>query len=400
MSETRVDGRSPGLVAKIAVSVVFVLFYGAFLLETGWLVHEYSASGLALRLASLDAQNFIFFPIAGLLALFGFWRPTVMLVDALGSGQVRGGRLILLSLIGALGAATWGFSLLLADGTARSVYEVSPDALASDTAEPVQGTPASRQTIADTLASLKILALGPEGLSPYKARCDQEWLQFSPAATQEKFCVPAGQSLQVADCCRVKTAFRLHLNALAERSPSEFAGLHRVILPVKVLFLLVLFAVGVLLVRFRKTLNAAYGDRVHDMSFGMAVGGMVMLAWPMLNAAYLETTSLLIGDGSSGAYALMAPLIALGFGIWALLLIFFHLRSYPSQVEYAARIGGFIAAAIGVLRYEEITGFLISNLGIGGGIVAIIVFGAGVAALIVTVLSGLNPRDFDFDKDT
>ena len=400
MTDTSASTRSPSLAARIFVTVLFAALYAAFVGETAVLAYEYADTGLTLRLASLDAQNFIFFPIAGLLAVFGFWRPTVILVDGLGRSAVRGGRAVLAITAIGLGVATWGFAALLADGTARSVYEVSPAALASDVAAPVEGVDANRQTIANTLTSLKILALGPEGLSPYKARCDREWLQFSPAAQEEKFCVPAGEVLDVATCCRVKTAFRSHINTLAESDPSLLAQIHRWVLPVKVFFLMLLFMVGVLLVRYRKSLSAAYGERLHDMSFGMAIGGLVMLCWPLLNAAYLETSTLLTGDGNAGAYAVMAPLIALGFGIWAMLLIFFHLRSYPSQVEYAARIGGFIAAAIGVLRYEEITGFLISNLGIGGGVVAIVVFAVAVCALIATVLSGISPKDFDFDKST
>ncbi|MEO0818433.1 MAG: hypothetical protein AAFX86_14160 [Pseudomonadota bacterium] len=400
MSQSDPVDRSISLGAKIAVSVLFAALYASFLIETGVLAMEYSETGLAMRLATLDAQNFIFFPIAGLLALIGFWRPTVLLVDAFARNTVKGGRAILVLVIAAIAGATWGFSLLLADGTTRSLYEVSPVAIQADGSDPVAGTPATRQPVADVLTSLKIMALGPEGLTPHKARCDREWLQFSPAANEEKFCVPAGAQLTVADCCKVKTAFRAHVNDLAEANPSMTAQVHRWVLPVKVFFLLLLFAVGVLLVRFRKTLAVIHGDRLHDMSFGMALGGLVMLCWPMLNAAYLETTTLLTGDGSAGAYAVMAPLIALAFGIWALLLIFFHLRSYPSQLEYAARLGGFAAAAIGVLRYEEITGFLISNLGIGGGIVAIVVFAVAVLALIAAVVSGVSPKDFDFDKST
>ncbi|MEM9740163.1 MAG: hypothetical protein AAF829_09860 [Pseudomonadota bacterium] len=400
MFESNDTDQPVSLGAKWVVSGLFIGLYAVFLLETVVLIAEYSSMGLALRLATLDAQNFIFFPIAGLLAMVGFWRPTVLLVDAFAHETVKGGRLVLSAVVVGLALTTWGLSAVMSDGITRSVFEVSPVALQNDQPAPVPGTGAERQPVADALRSLKILALGPEGLEPYEARCDQEWLQFSPAAAEEKFCVPAGDDLTMEDCCRVKTAFRSHVNTLAEQSPSNLAVVHGFVLPVKIFFLALLFSVGVLLVRYRKDLTARYDEQLRDMSFGMALGGLVMLGWPMLNAAYLQTTSLLTGDGSSGAYAIMAPLIALAFVIWALLLMFFHLRSYPSQIEYAARLGGFAAAAIGVLRYEEITGFLISNLGIGGGLVAIIVFGVAVLALIAALVSGVTPKDFDFDKNT
>ena len=52
------------LATRVAVTIVFTFLYLAFLAETGVLVQEFGASGLALRLASLDSQNFIFFPVA------------------------------------------------------------------------------------------------------------------------------------------------------------------------------------------------------------------------------------------------------------------------------------------------------------------------------------------------
>jgi len=143
----------------------------------------------------------------------------------------------------------------------------------------------------------------------------------------------------------------------------------------------------------------AMEDGALGISFGLALGGAVMLVWPLLNAAYLQTMSLLTGSGSASAYTVVAPLIALGFAAWTLLLVFFHLRSYPSQIEYAAKVGGFIAAAVGVFRYEEITNYLARTLGVGGGLVAIIVFAVGVGALILSVILGVDPTDVLEDED-
>lgn len=379
----------PSSVTRSLVTLLFVLIYLAFLTETAVLVWEFGNSGLALRLATLDAHNFIFFPVAGLLALVGFWRPTVLVTDALARGQIAGGRVVLGVTLMATVLAAFAASAAFSGPGARSIYEISPAALAADITEP------GRLAIPDALITLNILADGPGGLSPYQARCDTEWLQFSPIAEEEQMCLPAGQRMSVADCCAAKASFRAHINSMQARAPSRLSQVHTAVLPIKSFFLLMLLAIGVLLVRFRRALLARYGERVEDVSFGLAVTGVVMMVWPLLNAAYLETMALLTGDGSSGAYTVFAPLIALGFGIWALLLIFFHLRTYPSQIEYAARIGGFIAAAIGVLRYEEITGFLIANLGIGAGIVAIVVFAVMILALVSALVIGIKPKDFD-----
>ncbi|WP_321490857.1 hypothetical protein [uncultured Hyphomonas sp.] len=387
------------LATRVAVTIVFAILYLAFLAETGALVQEFGASGLALRLASLDSQNFIFFPLAGLLALVAFWQPAVLLVDAMWRGQLKYGRIVLggsllVALIGA-----WLISGAFDSSAARSVFEISPKALTADTGAPATEDAPPLAPVTEVLARMRILSGVDRGLGEYQAQCDREWLQYSVAAEVEMLCFPAGERLSVRDCCTAKAAFRQHLNGLAAEAPSRTATVHDWVMPAKVFFLLLLLGIGILLVQYRKGLERLHGMTPSGISFGLALGGAVMLIWPLLNAAYLQTMALLTGSGSASAYTVVAPLVALGFGVWTLLLVFFHLRSYPSQIEYAAKIGGFIAAAVGVFRYEEITNYLARTLGVGGGLVAIIVFAVAVAALIVSVILGVDPTDINLDGD-
>ncbi|HAE29137.1 MULTISPECIES: hypothetical protein [Hyphomonas] len=384
---------------RVAVTIVFALLYLAFLTETGVLVQEFGASGLALRLASLDSQNFIFFPVAGLLALVAFWQPAVLLVDAMWRGQLKFGRIVLggslvVALIGA-----WLISGAFESSEARSVFEISPKALAADDGAPATADAPPLAPVTEVLTRMRILSGVDRGLGEYQAQCDREWLQYSVAAEVEMLCFPSGERLSVRACCTAKAAFRQHLNRLAAEAPSRTGAVHRWVMPVKIFFLLLLLGIGILLVQYRKGLERLHGMTPSGISFGLALGGAVMLIWPLLNAAYLQTMALLTGSGSASAYTIVAPLIALGFGVWTLLLVFFHLRSYPSQIEYAAKVGGFIAAAIGVFRYEEITNYLARTLGVGGGLVAIIVFAVGVGALIISVILGVDPTDIKLDED-
>lgn len=376
----------PSKTAKLVVSVVFAGMYAAFLVETGTLLVEFGPHRLATRLATLDAHNFIFFPVAGLLVLAAFWKPAVLLADAMARGKLRFGRPVLAALllisVFCAGAVATSFD----DTGARSLFEIKPEVLAADEGDDM------RAPIAPTLTKLHILASFDDGLQPYTARCDAEWLQFSSTADEVKFCLPAGRDMSVEDCCASKRAFRQTLSTFYDQAPSSLSTVHRLVLPVKVFFLILLLLVGVLLVRYRKGLRETYGGTVDDITLGLAIGGGVMLVWPLMNASYLETTALLTGDGSSSAYTVFAPLTTLGFGVWAMLLLFFHLRSYPSQVEYAAKIGGFVVAAIGVFRYEDIIGYLTKTLGIGGGVVAIVVFAVAIAALVATLAMGVQPQ--------
>ena len=386
------------LATRIAVTLAFSLLYFAFLLETGVLIQEFGPSGLALRLTALDSQNFIFFPLAGLLALVAFWKPTVLLVDAMWRDRLRFGRVVLIASLAVCSVLAWTISSAFQSSDARSFYEITPRALVEDAGAPATDSAPPRAPLTDILARMKILSGIDKGLGAYQAQCDREWLQYSTAADVEMLCFPAGERLPVRDCCTAKAAFRQHVNALAAKAPSHTGAVHRWVMPVKVFFLLLLLGLGILLVQYRKGLERIHGAIPSGVSFGLALGGAVMLIWPLLNAAYLQTMSLLTGSGSASAYTVVAPLVALGFGAWTLLLVFFHLRSYPSQIEYAAKVGGFIAAAFGVFRYEEITNYLARTLGVGGGPVAIVVFAVGVIALILTVLLGVDPTDIKLDE--
>lgn len=380
--------------SKVAVTALFTGLYAVFVWETVALFSEYGDSGLAMRLATLDAHNFIFFPIGGLLVLIAFWRPTVMLTDALGGNKFRFGIFVLAAAVIVTCLASVVAARAFAASDARSMFEIAPETLLADEGRE------NRAPVTEALIKLKILAGGEEGLGSYSARCDAEWLQFSATANEEKLCFANGVVSTVADCCRAKATFRADLNAMHAESPSRLSGIHKLAIQVKIFFLLMLLGLGVFLVRYRPGLQRLYGASFESVSFGLAAGGAVMLTWPLMNAAYLQTNSLLTGAGASSAYMVTGPIVALGFAIWTMLLLFFHLRSYPSQIEYAAKIGGFVAAAIGVFRYDDIIGYFTQTLGVGGSVVAVVVFAVAVGALIFSVLMGARPQDIDFGGDS
>src|SRR5690606_7821653 len=50
---------------------------------------------------------------------------------------------------------------------------------------------------------------------------------------------------------------------------------------------------------------------------------------------------------------------------WALFLVFFFMRRLGRQAEQVARMAGVIAAGVGVLRYEELSDWVVWLFGIG-----------------------------------
>lgn len=380
---------------RIAVAVFFGILYLSFVIETSALLAEFGPYDLGIRMATLFAHNFLFFPIIGFLALVAFWRPTVLIVDSLLWDNVKFGRLVLVGVVAFIAVAAFFLSNMFSNSNSRSLFEIAPKALVADQGIQTNDPTTNRTAIPEILVKMKINAMSEGGLSTFRSNCDAEWLQFAVSANEQKMCFPTGTMLSVKDCCAARTAFRRSVNAMQAASPSKLARIHHAVMPFKMTFLLTLFAVGILLVRLRKRLTQVYGAAVQDVSFPIAIGGALMLLWPLMNAAYLDTFSLLTDDGSSNVYRVTAPLYALGFGIWAMLLVFYHLRTYPSQMEMALKAAGALVAVLGVLQYEQIIAYLSRSLGIGGGVVAVVVFIVGTATLVAAVMFGKRPDFID-----
>ncbi|MEL6258731.1 MAG: hypothetical protein AAFQ67_06725, partial [Pseudomonadota bacterium] len=71
----------------------------------------------------------------------------------------------------------------------------------------------------------------------------------------------------------------------------------------------------------------------------------------------------------------------------------------PSQMEYAARLGGLAVAGVGVLQYQGLIDYIGRTLGAGGGWLPLIIFTLVIGVLTGAVLTGVRPQDIDFDND-
>lgn len=380
--------------SKWIVTILFLGLYAAFAVELAILILEFNPHRLAIPFATIYAHNFLFFPIIGLLALIAFWRPTVMIVDAMAFNKVKYGQLALALTTAIVVALSMIMANAFSNSSVRSLFEIAPATLEAD--RPVEAADPTQRRAAfqEILIKLKVNANGDEGLAPYQINCDPQWLEFKVSGDDHRICFPTGTEISVEDCCQARSRFIDFVNETQATEPSQLATVHRLTLPAKMVFLFLLLAVGILLVRLRVPLTRIYGNEIQDISFQIAIGGVLMLLWPLMNASYLETFALLTADGTSNLYRVTAPLFAFGFGIWVMLLVFFHLRTFPSQVELALKAGGVVIAALGVTQYEEILSYLARTLGVGGGLVAIIVFATGTLALVAAMLFGVRPPEF------
>lgn len=367
--------------ARVFVTAVFVALGLSFFVETGNLAVEFRADGLWLDLASFYSQNFLFFPVAGTLVLVAFWRPACLVVDAYARGVVGFGRLILAVGFVLAGVGSWQLSDLFARAPDRSLFEVAPAQLAADKGgeELCGGQACPRAPVLTALREVR-LAAARQTLSDVTGRCGPTRTTFLDEEDgRQPYCFVSGQRMASEACCQARANFIGAVNALHASEASRAAQVHRLGLPLKVFFLLILVGVGVMLARRRKRLERLYGREMDAFDLSLPLGALIMMIWPVTNSAFTHSYDALFGDGSGGStYRVLAPLYSLGFMVWALALVFYYLRKFGERAEATAQAAGVGVAVVGVVQYDSLVGYVNKTIGAGASVSSLIVFAVGL----------------------
>lgn len=351
------------LAARIFVGVIFTVLGLAFLASTGLLIHEYQALDWQTMLVA-HSNLFLFFPILGVLALIGFYLPAVIFTHLywhhLKLGRVR----FVLGIIGAL-AITWGADRYL-DTSPRAIWELSPAAVAADKGETIScpGGQCERKPIGEVLARLRNAAQERVGLSKFARSCRTDaLLEEREEMKYQRFCFPALKNLDGHACCAVQQSFLQRVDGLqADVTQRSLTAIYdRIFMPMKIFFVVVVVAIGMLLAMWRDRVDQHYAQYVPAMERGIIIGGLAMLVWPAMDYGYQTTTNVLFGQMASGPQFRLSLVIA----PWTLLLLFYFLRRLGKQGEMVGQISGVVAAAVAVLRYEQINDWANRMLGIG-----------------------------------
>lgn len=377
--------------ARAFVTALFFVLGVGFIAETALMYYEFRSTGLAFAMASFDAELFIFFPTAGIAALFAFWRAGCVVTDAYWR-RVRLGKLIYVAafLIAAAGA------FLLSDsfraGADRSWWEIAPSALMTDAGEPPGCEPGecSRAPIIDAHQSVRAAARDGGGLARFSLSCEttvSSRFSAEEADDEPNYCFAAGEPLTRAQCCAARQEFREAVAARHAEAPSRLYYIHLFALPMKIFFLFMLLGIGVMLVRRRRSLEFYYGDAMEDVERALPIGGALMLIWPLMNNAYVQSWDLLFGAEDAGSYRVLAPLYMLGFAGWAMVMMFYYFRRYPDTLEFFAKASGVALAAFGIFQYEQIISYINAFLGAGADVLSLTVFAVAVVFFIWQVFA-------------
>ena len=351
--------------ARAIVAVAYVCLGLSFLASTGLLIREFQGTDWQAMVLA-HSHLFFFFPVFGILALSAFYVPSVVFADLywrhLRYGKVR----FLVGLI-ALAAIAWAVAQWL-DKPPRALWEVSPQALLADTGDPPDcggagATACLRAPMLSALARLRTEGQGRVGLSKFARNCKIDPMLEPPdEMTKARHCFPADALLDTEACCKAQRRFADAVARLAadpaRRSLS--AVYDRVFMPLKILFVLLVIAIGLLLSSSRNRIEQLYAEHIPAVERGVIIGAIAMLVWPGMDYGYQQTANVLFGR--EGGLQLRLSLV---IAPWALLLLFYFLRRLGKQGETIGQIAGVVTAGVAVLRYEELNDWAVHLLGVG-----------------------------------
>ena len=358
--------------AHLFVAIVYAGLAASFVASTATLILEFKDLDW-LSLALTHSHLFVFFPTFGIVVLAAFYWPSVIFTHLYWSKEtrVRYGKARFLIGFAVVIAASWWVSQQIGGANLRGIWEVEPQALASDKGSQVpctavDGTSAMcpRVPILTALERLRTFGRQRVGLAEFTRNCTPDPLVERPADYLEKrYCFPSGTLLDARQCCDVQARFAAEIGELQAdpRLRSRSAELDRYFLPLKVFFIAVMIIIAALLAFWRKRIDILYPDYVPFIERGIIIGGLAMLTWPLMDYAYLQTSMALFGRMHAGLHLRWSLVIV----PWAILLPFFFLRRLDKNRELIAQGASVIASAIAILRYPQINDWAVRLLGAG-----------------------------------
>jgi hypothetical protein len=391
--------------ARLFVTIVFGLLGLSFLTTTAMLAHEFGGYGW-FDIAAMDSHLFIFFPTLGIVALVAFYLPACVFVDmywghvAFGRARFIIGAIVLVLL-------SWTIATGLLDSKQRSLWEIAPRFLEQDRGEPpdcatVAG-PCVRMPVFAAVQNLRSVSQSRLGLREFVRDCAVDRL-LDPAggAERKRFCFAATplsdnpRLMTDADCCRAQTRLMESVNTLyrSEDRRSMTGRVHALTLPLKVFFLMVLLAISILLALRHGSVDRHYKEHIGRIELGVLVGTVVTLFFPLMSQAFLQSSAALVGSHSKGTFSLMTPMMSFAFGAWTLLILLFFYHRRDKEVEIVGKLGGVMASAVAVVKYDLIVSLFVRALGSGAGwmtmLILLVVCIAAVSLLFISSFSALN----------
>lgn len=392
-----------GFGVRACVFVAFLLLGASFVAGTALLFYEFGPE-TGLLFATHDSHLFLFFPTLGLVALAAFYLPSCAFVDMYWKRHVRFGRARLIVGLATLASVSFVIGSWLAASPYRSVWDLSPAALAADKSEPAQcggpDRPCERIALLDGIKNIAAVSHEQFGLQEFVRSCDTRRLvEGEGPAERKRFCF-ASTALSSKprlstdeECCRAQTRYQNAIVASYQRSDNRSltGRVHAVLLPLKVFFLLILLAIGAHLAARHTGVAFHYPAHVDRIEISVLVGAAAMVFFPLMSQGFVQTGNALFGLTQDEGFKPIVPLMSFIFGAWALLILLFIFRKHDTEIELAAKLAGVAASTIAVIKYDLLVALIVRFLGSGAGVLSVILLIA-LSVLAIIVLSSPKVR--------
>ncbi|MEM1372373.1 MAG: hypothetical protein AAGG72_09140, partial [Pseudomonadota bacterium] len=290
--------------AKLFVGFVFIVLGLSFMATSATLYYEFATPELGdkwLKLLTFYSHLFIFFPTFGLVALVAFYIPATAVTDKYWRHVPHGLTPFMIGLV-VLVITTFYISDGLGKGSLRSLFEISPQALLADQGAPTGCNSAQqscqRVPVLEGLRDVWEKSSARLGIARFVRNCQPDPLVEPPdEQTSLRYCFVTQTKLDAVSCCEAQLGFGRYLSALhVDAENRSLTGqVHKILLPLKVFFLLVILVIALLLIFWRHSLPRFYPTLIERIQRGVLIGAFAMVFLPLMNMAFLQSSGLLYG---------------------------------------------------------------------------------------------------------
>jgi hypothetical protein len=110
------------------------------------------------------------------------------------------------------------------------------------------------------------------------------------------------------------------------------------------------------------------------------VGAVAMIFFPLMSQAYVLTADALYGTRQVGGFKPLVPFLSFAYGAWGLLILLFFYHQRDMQVEMLGKMGGVLASAVAVVKYDLLISVVGRLIGAGAS-----VWSVGLLAILAAV---------------
>ncbi len=392
------DGISFG--AKAFVFLIFSALGVSFIATTAVFINEFWDNGQWFTLGVYYSHLFVFFPTFGLIALYAFYLPSIVFVDLYWK-YIRLGRVRFLAGTLVMAVLSMMISQKLIEGELPAIWELTPATLQSDVGILENCTKdCDRFSINQAITQVKEVSSKRVGLSKFIRQCSYDKLLPEPEKRKQiKYCFANGKMLDADACCTSQKSLGKSLISLKQTSTLSRTGyVHRVLLPLKVFFLIILFVIGAMLVfwSWKGALKRHYARHLINLEKGILSGVIAMLFWPMTNHAFLQSAKVLFGANytDDSFFARSAPVFSLLFGLWAVLIVLFFMQHREQrQVELFFKAIGVVASGFAMLKYDLMIDYFVRFFGSGVDWIAMYIISFVLLLVLLPLLLRKKPKD-------